>query len=251
MKNLAYLVAEDSQVVRHMVRNTIIDRFGSQSVYTAHDGALALSILANKKIDIIISDWEMPRLTGQELLVYVRRSKSYRNTPFIMMTSRICKTSVVSAIQAGVSYYIAKPFTTKKLEDVIRDSWFISSKRKDIRIALPNHHLKFSVNGENYFGKVIDISESGLLFEAIYVSSLSLFEKISMGLTVQFSNGQIFKINELLGSIVRIETHNNSQILNINKPCKIAIKFDFDAGDENKAKTKFLVDKAIEERLNA
>jgi two-component system chemotaxis response regulator CheY len=83
----------------------------------ADDGTTALNVLESQKIDLIISDWNMPKMTGLELLKKVRASTEYKKTPFLMVTAEAQKQNVIEAVQAGVSNYVVKPFTAEAISD--------------------------------------------------------------------------------------------------------------------------------------
>ena len=99
-------------------------QLGFRNVFDATDGEMALDILKqNKDIKLVISDWNMGKMTGLELLKEVRRSPELRHLPFIMVTAESKLDNVLVAKEAGVSNYIVKPFTSvtlkKKLESVL------------------------------------------------------------------------------------------------------------------------------------
>lgn len=114
MSNLSILVVDDAAFIREMVRKTLKSRFPSISVDEAVDGAKARDLLAQRSFDLILCDWEMPELSGIELLTWLRKDQGNR-TPFVMVTSRGDKENVVEAVQAGVNDYIGKPFSQDKL----------------------------------------------------------------------------------------------------------------------------------------
>jgi two-component system chemotaxis response regulator CheY len=85
----------------------------------AEDGVVALSILKSQQIDFVISDWNMPNMTGYELLKAVRADPEIGKTPFLMITAESLQENVVAAVKAGVSNYIVKPFTAETLNEKI------------------------------------------------------------------------------------------------------------------------------------
>lgn len=110
-----FLVVDDASFIRDMVKKQLRDRIPGAEVYDANDGNRAIAQLKKQRIDVILSDWEMPGMSGEELLRWVRSDDTYKDTPFIMVTSRGDKSFVVKAIQAGVSDFITKPFTSDEL----------------------------------------------------------------------------------------------------------------------------------------
>ena len=88
---------------------------GEVELLEAADGARAQAPHQTKAPDIILSDWEMPEVSGEELLKWVRAQPALSATPFIMITSRGDRNHVIAAVNAGVSDYISKPFTAEEL----------------------------------------------------------------------------------------------------------------------------------------
>lgn len=76
-------------------------------------------IEAGGEFDLIISDWNMPNMTGLELLNYVRTEKQLKNIPFLMITAEAQRENIIEAAKAGVSQYIVKPFTEEALQEKI------------------------------------------------------------------------------------------------------------------------------------
>lgn len=112
---LRILVADDASFIRDMVKKHLRDKLPGVEVYEAPDGSRALATLKGQTMDLVLSDWEMPNLSGEELLRSLRSDERYENTPFIMISSRGDRAHVVKAVQAGVSDYITKPFTPEEL----------------------------------------------------------------------------------------------------------------------------------------
>lgn len=117
-KNMKVLLVDDIKSMRTLIKG-ILFKLGLQKVVDAGDGSEALSVLKTERIDFIISDWNMPKMDGLELLQKVRENDDYKNTPFLMITAENSKDRVVEAIQAGCSDFIAKPFTEGTLREKI------------------------------------------------------------------------------------------------------------------------------------
>jgi two-component system chemotaxis response regulator CheY len=116
---MTILVAEDCAMIRRTVRG-ILKRLGLRNIEEAEDGAGALRLLKSKKFDFIISDWNMPHMSGLELLQAVRADEQLKDIPFLMITAEALRDSVVQAVQAGVTGYVVKPFTADTLCDKIQ-----------------------------------------------------------------------------------------------------------------------------------
>lgn len=113
------LIVEDQQEARSMLRNMLLE-LGINQIFEASDGRDALTFLdsAMDLIDMVICDWNMPRMNGVELLRQLRTVNP--EVPFLMITGRGDMQSVVEAKGSGVSGYIRKPFSPAQLEVKLR-----------------------------------------------------------------------------------------------------------------------------------
>ncbi len=116
---LKVLVVDDASFVRDMVKRTLRQLVQGVILYEAPDGAKAVSIIKSKSPDLIFSDWEMPEMSGDELLKWVRADPKFKHIPFVMITSRGDRENVIGAVQAGVNDYLSKPFTAEELTNKI------------------------------------------------------------------------------------------------------------------------------------
>ena len=112
---LKVLVVDDAKLVRDMVKRTLRQMYDHVDFAEAHDGTRAMALIKQKIPDIILSDWEMPQMGGDELLRWVREQPTTKETPFIMITSRGDRDHVVEALKSGVTDYISKPFKPEEL----------------------------------------------------------------------------------------------------------------------------------------
>jgi len=117
-KNLKILIVDDFATMRKVIRN-LLKQGGFENIVEAEDGAAALKILKSQPVDFIISDWNMPNMSGLELLKAVRADDELKALPFLMVTAEALKDNVVAAVKAGVSNYIVKPFTAEVLNEKI------------------------------------------------------------------------------------------------------------------------------------
>ncbi|MDY0162007.1 MAG: chemotaxis response regulator CheY [Desulfobotulus sp.] len=120
--SIKILVVDDFATMRRILKN-ILKQLGFTNITEADDGTTALEALSKNSFDLIISDWNMPKMSGLELLKKVRSDPAYKNIPFLMVTAEAQKQNVIEAVQAGVSNYVVKPFTAEaiaeKLEKII------------------------------------------------------------------------------------------------------------------------------------
>jgi two-component system, chemotaxis family, chemotaxis protein CheY len=117
---LRFLVVDDNSYLRRLVR-TLLHGFGSRDVLEAEDGAAALDGFANGYPDIILTDWEMPILTGIELTKLIRTSENSVNpfVPIIMLSAYADRQMVMMARDAGVNEFLVKPLSARALHQRI------------------------------------------------------------------------------------------------------------------------------------
>ncbi|MCP3923576.1 MAG: response regulator [Desulfobacterales bacterium] len=113
------LIVDDFATMRRIMRN-ILKQLGYSNISEADDGTTALEELKKTNYDVIISDWNMPKMTGLELLKIVRADASYKAVPFLMVTAEAQKQNVIEAVQAGVSNYVVKPFTAEAISEKLK-----------------------------------------------------------------------------------------------------------------------------------
>lgn len=113
---LKILVVDDFATMRKIIKN-ILTQLGFKNIFEADDGTSALEVLKKEKIDIIISDWNMPKMNGLELLKKVKGDPNLKDIIFIMVTAEAQKDNVIEAIKHGVNQYIVKPFTPETLKE--------------------------------------------------------------------------------------------------------------------------------------
>ena len=112
--NMRVLIVDDFSTMRRIIKN-ILRQLGFNNIVEADDGTAAWEILTKDQIDFIISDWNMPQMTGIELLRKVRASEEFGDLPFLMVTAEAQQENIIEAVQAKVSSYIVKPFTAETL----------------------------------------------------------------------------------------------------------------------------------------
>ncbi|HIJ59996.1 MAG TPA: response regulator [Nitrospirae bacterium] len=208
-----FLIVDDSTTVRKLVRKTIETKIGSNNIYEASNGVEALELIKEKPIDIIISDWDMPQMTGDEFLYEIKNNPKTKHIPFIMMTTHGEKDFIITAIQLGVSHYIVKPFTPQELEDVLRKSWNSATKRNAPRFAsLPPHAGILRINDKLQLpASVVNISRTGVLFRVKYHTEIHLFGIYNLYLKIEkTSQKDYWIIGPLNGKVVRLERDESS-----------------------------------------
>jgi len=122
-----FLVVDDMEPLRRVVRATL-KNLGYINVLEASSGLQALQVLEKtfmigKPVNVILSDWQMPGMTGIELLEVVRTTEQYAHLPFLMITAEGQREQIIAAIQGGVSSYLVKPISPAALEDKLKAVW--------------------------------------------------------------------------------------------------------------------------------
>ncbi|MEA2101020.1 MAG: chemotaxis response regulator CheY [Thermodesulfobacteriota bacterium] len=113
-KNMKVLIVDDFSTMRRIVKN-ILRQLGFTNILEADDGTTGLDILQKESIDMVVSDWNMPKMTGLELLKAVRGDEALKDIPFLMVTAEAQQENIIEAVKSGVSNYIVKPFTAETL----------------------------------------------------------------------------------------------------------------------------------------
>jgi CheY-like chemotaxis protein len=111
MAQLNILIVDDAAFIRDLVKKAVRDTYPAAGIHEAIDGRKAISIMNGANINLVLCDWEMPEVSGIEVLQWMRADERYKSVPFMMITSRGERDHVIKAVQAGVSEYIGKPFT--------------------------------------------------------------------------------------------------------------------------------------------
>jgi two-component system chemotaxis response regulator CheY len=117
--NLRILVVDDFSTMRRILRS-LLRELGFVNVEEAEDGQIALNKLKKQKYDFIVCDWNMPNMSGIELLKVMRLDIHLKNLPFLMVTAEAKRENIIQAATSGADGYIVKPFTSVTLEEKIK-----------------------------------------------------------------------------------------------------------------------------------
>jgi two-component system chemotaxis response regulator CheY len=119
IEDTKFLVVDDFSTMRRIVRN-LLKELGFVNVQEAEDGVDALNKLRAEKFDFVVSDWNMPNMTGIELLRNIRADAGLKHLPVLMVTAEAKKENIIEAAQAGASGYVVKPFTAATLDEKLK-----------------------------------------------------------------------------------------------------------------------------------
>ncbi|OEU71927.1 MAG: histidine kinase [Desulfuromonadales bacterium C00003093] len=117
--NMDVLIVDDFATMRRILKN-ILRQIGFTNIYEADNGKNALNILKKQKFDLILCDWNMPEMSGLELLSKVRSDNELKDMPFVMVTAEAQKNNIIEAVQAGVNNYVVKPFTAETISGKLK-----------------------------------------------------------------------------------------------------------------------------------
>lgn len=114
--SMKFLVVDDFSTMRRIVRN-LLKELGFTDVDEAEDGVVALQKLKGERFDFVVSDWNMPNMTGIDLLKAIRADAALKHLPVLMVTAEAKKENIIEAAKAGASGYVVKPFTAATLDE--------------------------------------------------------------------------------------------------------------------------------------
>jgi len=117
-KNMKILIVDDFSTMRRIIKNLLRD-LGFSNTAEADDGVTALPMLKSGSFDFLVTDWNMPGMTGIELLKEVRADEKLSSLPVLMVTAEAKRDQIIEAAQAGVNGYVVKPFTAQALKEKI------------------------------------------------------------------------------------------------------------------------------------
>ena len=218
MKKLKVLIVEDVASMRKFVRFGLEKSFPDLLVEEAATGKEAQAKLEQAEYDLILCDWELPDINGDEILIWVRNHPVLNSLPFIMVTSRNDKDSVTKAINMGVNSYIVKPFTAENLAQRIVAVIDKFDRRMFERVEADGAvEMRFS--DVSIKGKLIDLSMGGLFCIFGRKNTLpGIFDTIS----ADIQPCDDLKINGLKGFVIRIQA---AEAFIDAEDVKIAVKF--------------------------
>ncbi|MFT0516139.1 response regulator [Pseudomonas faucium] len=137
MSKVNVLVVDDAPFIRDLVRKCLRNAFPGMVIEDAVNGRKAMAMLAKETFDLVLCDWEMPEMSGLELLTWCRQQPEMKALQFIMVTSRGDKENVIQAIQAGVSDFVGKPFTNEQLLTKVKKALAKTGKLESLVAGAP------------------------------------------------------------------------------------------------------------------
>lgn len=112
------ITVDDSSTMRRIIKNTL-QRLGFETILEAGNGIEALEVMSKNKIDMIVTDWNMPEMDGLTFVKAVRAKDEYKDLPILMITTEAAKEDILTALRSGVNNYVVKPFTPETLQEKV------------------------------------------------------------------------------------------------------------------------------------
>lgn len=116
--DMKILIVDDFATMRRIIKN-ILKQLGYNNVDEADDGTTALTKLKSGSFDFVITDWNMPNMSGLDLVKAIRGDEALKQLPILMVTAEAMKENIIQAVKAGVNNYIVKPFTADVMKEKI------------------------------------------------------------------------------------------------------------------------------------
>jgi two-component system chemotaxis response regulator CheY len=237
LRNVSALVVEDSNAVRHYIASILKNQLNCKSVHQAMNAKDALRLIESSvKIDWIFSDWEMPVMNGDEFLMKIRDNPVTSKIPFIMITARNDKDSLIAAAQAGVTDYLVKPFTASILMNKVRRILSLQERRTMERfLAHSSNKVDVVFTGSKKFsGALISVSMSGCLI----ITQLYKGSDICVHDTAEIRIADEEETLVVKGELLRIENYRDTPTPRL----MLQSAFQFTEVDEaNREKLKIMV----------
>jgi DNA-binding response OmpR family regulator len=236
MKSLKVLVVDDVASMRKFLKFGLEKSFPKILVDEAANGKEAQTKLEQMEYDLVLCDWEMPYVNGDELLSWVRNHPTLCRMPFIMVSSRSDKMSVLKARDRGVDSYMIKPFTVDNLAHKVMLLVDKADRRESERFAA-HGDINLYFRDQVARGSIIDISMGGLFGEFSRKKNPvpSIFEEVRADIKLEDSQK---KADEIQGFVIRLQA---AEAFIDAENVKIAVKF-LDSSGEGSKKIQQLIE---------
>ena len=201
------LVVDPSKQIVSIVSRMLKEQLKFGHVISSTNSKEALNIIRDEHIDWVISDWEMPEVSGLDLLKVIREGKDTAEVPFILMSARADKESLVEAVSAGISDYIAKPFSPAKLLEKLKRFTNLKQLNRSVRVSPSEEYIVEieATDGKKYNSTIINVSLSGcLLCTPVLKGGLYLYDVVPLNLKLGESNVT------LKGGVIRLDTDKST-----------------------------------------
>lgn len=208
-ETLKILIIDDPEVINKTIRPSLVEQLGfaDQNIVGTNSGKKALEILTATPFDLVLCEWDVPEISGLELLKIIRKHDALSDLPFMMVTSVGDQKCILQAAQEKVSQYIVKPFTLESFSLKINQAILSKEQRENKRYQVTKaNELTVLSNGNAYTaGKMINFSKGGLSAKLVVSRELAIYDKLELKIAMVDSvSGQKF-VNTIQGELIRIE----------------------------------------------
>lgn len=238
-KPATLLLVDNNAKARTLLSNLLTNRLGCETVLEAANGVEAWQIIEHRKVDAIIANRRLPKMSGLELLVKVRESEAFAKLPVLMILNSSDDEAVAKAVHLGVSDFLVKPFTPHDFVVKYRRLLLNEERR-----GLPRHQVaavrsKISLMDKaigSLCGTAVNLSMSGLLAKMQYSRNLAVYDKVE--LRIQFFVGKEEDLSKTIqAQVVRVEWNLKPQERNT---AYYAFAFNVERPDQKKFLEKVL-----------
>jgi len=208
-ENIKILVVDDPDIISKMIRPTLVKQLGfaSQNIVEANTGKRALDVLNTVQIDLVLCEWNIPEISGIELLKTIRKHETLSKLPFMMVTSVSDQKCILQAAQEKVTQYVVKPFTVESFSININQALLSTEQRAHKRYQVTkSNEVTVSSNGEAYTsGKIVNFSKGGVLAKLFVKREITIYDKLDLMIAmIDPSSGKKIA-NSVQGELIRIE----------------------------------------------
>jgi len=208
-ESIKILIVDDPDIISKMIRPTLVKQLGftGQNIIEAHSGRKALEILNTMQIDLVMCEWNIPEISGIELLRIIRKHETLSALPFMMVTSVSDQKCIVQAAQEKVTQYVVKPFTAESFSVNIKQALLSTEQRADKRYqVVKSNELTVSGNGNAFTsGKIINFSKGGLLAKLLVTREITIYDTLELMISMVDSSSGKKLVNSVQGELIRIE----------------------------------------------
>jgi CheY-like chemotaxis protein len=232
MNKIKVLIADSAASVRQFIRYSLEDHFRDVEFEIATNGKNIQKRIESAGYDLILYDSEMPFLSGNELLKWLRSSESFKKTPFVLLSSKSDEASLKKAVELGADAYLVKPLLIETLVNKVKEILSGTEtknfdRRKKIRHKVQGT-IEFEFDGKSCSGRILNIGNEGLLASFAHNEDLpGIMSKVVVSVEVENKR----RIEELDGRIVRIQVVDT---LVGSAFIQFGVKFSLQMNDEKK-----------------
>ncbi|MBU0480423.1 MAG: response regulator [Proteobacteria bacterium] len=206
--DLKVLIIDTTQSIRISSKPILVKEMGfsAENILESNNGRRALDLLQTEEIDLVLCEWDIPEISGIELLKFVRSSNNCHSTEFVFVTSNSDQHNILEAVNCKVSQYIVKPFSTDSFIGKINAALGSKNRRVHKRHSVKSEHDLTVMRADKLLttGKMINLSKSGVLAKLALFRSITVTDVFDLKISVFGRSGKQY-FNTIQAELVRIE----------------------------------------------